>query len=313
MSGSLPPPPRRFGLNEPTAGLAARASWHASLLSSALVLALPVAWVAVVSVRSCILWCDGGGCRSVSQTMGAVSVASQLLSLVSLLIAQELGRGCCEYEPTRDFMERYAGFLFLYRGRAQILILLAVLCLGSSDFHRGGVLLYGPIVACIACLLAAVLAFHVSRHEPELDQEMTWRLEQATEKRLEWDAAALSRRFDDEDESPQARRAGRGKWGLPSDVQPRTGRGQWGLESSASADSDGGDSNSSGGGDRVSAAAGGARHVRTGTVSAPARPFGNEPRLSGLVGRDSVVADELPSDFLVGGGGSSGEGNERSI
>jgi hypothetical protein len=46
-------------------------------------------------------------------------------------MAQELSRGCCEYVPLRDFLERYAGFLFLYRGRAQMLTILAVLSIGD--------------------------------------------------------------------------------------------------------------------------------------------------------------------------------------
>jgi hypothetical protein len=53
------------------------------------------------------------------------------LGLSTLLMAQELSRGCCEYVPLRDFLERYAGFLFLYRGRAQMLTILAVLSIGD--------------------------------------------------------------------------------------------------------------------------------------------------------------------------------------
>ena len=73
-----------------------------------------------------------------SRLVGTVAVSTQAVPLAVLLLTQELSRGVCEYEPARDFLERYAGFLFLYRGRAIMLVVRILLHSFYRSARRGG-------------------------------------------------------------------------------------------------------------------------------------------------------------------------------
>ena len=99
---------RRFGLNEPAAGALARASHRVNLAVALAVALLPGLWTLLYNL---VAWPNG------ISTLSNLCLSAQLVALAAVLAAHAVTFNICEYVPLRDWLEEYAGFLFLYRGR----------------------------------------------------------------------------------------------------------------------------------------------------------------------------------------------------
>lgn len=94
-----PKPPSRFGMNEPAAGRAARASHSLNLAAGAMVALLPGLW----SFMWNLVWWPHG-----VSTLSNLCLSAQLLALGSIVCAHWVTFNFCQYDPLRDWLEQYA-------------------------------------------------------------------------------------------------------------------------------------------------------------------------------------------------------------
>ena len=174
---------RRFGLNEPAAGALARASHRVNLAVALAVALLPGLWTLLYNL---VAWPNG------ISTLSNLCLSAQLVALAAVLAAHAVTFNICEYVPLRDWLEEYAGFLFLYRGRcvhprsqprparrrlteltrahrrrrAQMLVMIAALSFGNTQWDGAATQLILTLGGCLAAAAAAALSVAVHRRQP---------------------------------------------------------------------------------------------------------------------------------------------------
>ena len=173
---------RRFGLNEPAAGALARASHRVNLAVALAVALLPGLWTLLYNL---VAWPNG------ISTLSNLCLSAQLVALAAVLAAHAVTFNICEYVPLRDWLEEYAGFLFLYRGRcvhprpqprpalrwreltrawrrrrAQMLVMIAALSFGNTQWDGTATQLILTLGGCLAAAAAAALSVAVHRRQP---------------------------------------------------------------------------------------------------------------------------------------------------
>ena len=164
----------RFGLNEPAAGQLARASHRINATVAVLVALLPGLW----TFFWCLVTTNG------LATLSNLCLSVQLVALGAILCAQAVTFNVCEYTPLRDWLEAYTGFLFLYRGRAEMLAVLSVLSLGNTQWDAPTRQLVITLGSSLAAFAAAGVSLYIALVlQPELDETMSRQLEIAAEQR----------------------------------------------------------------------------------------------------------------------------------
>ena len=157
-----PKPRARFGLNEPAAGRVARASHRLTFAAGAAVALMPGLWTFIWNL---VTWPSG------ISTLSNLCISLQLVALGGVLCAHSVTFNICEYTPLRDWLEANTvrlggqllaaaaaaatdtplnaaqGFLFLYRGRAEMLSVLSVLSLGNTQWDAPTLQLLIPVRA----------------------------------------------------------------------------------------------------------------------------------------------------------------------